>query len=273
MGDVTVHAGGVNAWEGIRGRQDTGSEPRFWFDNSTLRDPSSHFRRERHTGEAVFSFPLGVSRGSIPIRHVAANFGIAPDSKDAASLRLAEKALRYRTTVKHGDPVPSEILDGRPSFVVSRQSVDAARRRLGETLWERASAEGKTEAAAVEWLRSSVRRVEQALASAEASQRKWKGLTEAHAELASSIPPWRSHLAEMSKLLTACDMAVRLVAQGSQEALAMAREHRDRLRWRLDPWADLTEEWESTPDPQGARFSWLARESLKVVARSIPDVC
>ena len=73
---------------------------------------------------------LGAQTVSLPLRSLAREFGIAPDTADHYMLELIEQALEYVVALKIGDPLPAEILTGEASWDPSPQHRQLASARL-----------------------------------------------------------------------------------------------------------------------------------------------
>lgn len=94
----------------------TGDLPTYFnFRHPEIRRAGAVFVRD--AGRAtVLKMAFGDLRGSLPLDRLAASFALPPHDPDRALLQMLPAALRFRREVRAGDPVPSEILDGRPSW-------------------------------------------------------------------------------------------------------------------------------------------------------------
>ncbi|MCA3261951.1 MAG: hypothetical protein ING44_08420 [Telmatospirillum sp.] len=79
----------------------------------------------------VFRIDLGEAKTSVDLSHVAALFEVPARSRDARLLTLVPAALRYCRTLKAGQTLPSEAIDGRPSWDPKPHLVVRAVRRIG----------------------------------------------------------------------------------------------------------------------------------------------
>jgi hypothetical protein len=79
----------------------------------------------------VFRIDLGEAKTSVDLSHVAALFEVPARSRDARLLTLVPTALRYCRAVKAGQALPSEAVDGRPSWDPKPHLVVRAVRRIG----------------------------------------------------------------------------------------------------------------------------------------------
>ncbi len=79
----------------------------------------------------VFRIDLGEAKTSVDLGHVAALFEVPARSRDARLLTLVPTALRYCRTLKAGQKLPSEAVDGRPSWAPKPHLVVRAVRRIG----------------------------------------------------------------------------------------------------------------------------------------------
>ena len=79
----------------------------------------------------VFRIDLGEAKTSVDLSHVAALFEVPARSRDARLLTLVPTALRYCRTLKAGQALPSEAVDGRPSWDPKPHLVVRAVRRIG----------------------------------------------------------------------------------------------------------------------------------------------
>lgn len=87
----------------------------FIFQNKALTLEGSAFVLSPCSDRPVLKVDIGDERGTIPLAAVKQTFGIASDSEDARLLQLVEKSLRFVRLIRHGDKIPSEILDGTAS--------------------------------------------------------------------------------------------------------------------------------------------------------------
>jgi len=107
----------------------------FEFAHPALRLPGACFTLKPGSMEAVMQVPLGDSAGTVPLRQVQATFGIAGDSPDGMMLRRVEAALRHVRLIRHGDRIPTEIVDGTASWAVDPRHVEMAAMRIAGPLF------------------------------------------------------------------------------------------------------------------------------------------
>lgn len=87
----------------------------FDFRHPEIRRAGTVFVRD--AGRAtLLKMDFGDLKGSLPLERLAASLDLAPQDPDHALLRMVPAALRFRRDIRAGDPVPSEILDGSPSW-------------------------------------------------------------------------------------------------------------------------------------------------------------
>jgi hypothetical protein len=92
--------------------------------------------------------PLGERIATVPLRALQRELGIADDSPDGRMLGLIAQSLDFVAGVQLGDPLPTEVLDGRASWTPGaiHRGVAAARLRLQLAAWLRPEAAGATTA-------------------------------------------------------------------------------------------------------------------------------
>jgi hypothetical protein len=89
---------------------------RFRFQHADLRRAGAVFVRGPDR-QPMLKMDFGDLKGSLPLDRLRASLQLHPDGSDSELLALVPDALRYVREVRDGDPVPSELHDGRPSWL------------------------------------------------------------------------------------------------------------------------------------------------------------
>jgi hypothetical protein len=89
---------------------------RFSFQHADLRRAGAVFVRGPDR-LPMLKMDFGDLKGSLPLDRLRASLQLHPDGSDAELLALVPQALRYVREVRAEDPVPSELRDGRPSWL------------------------------------------------------------------------------------------------------------------------------------------------------------
>jgi hypothetical protein len=102
------------------------------------------FRRDEANETPVMVLLLGERIAAVPLRALQRELGIADDSPDGRMLGLIAQSLDFVNGVQIGDPLPTEVLNGRASWSPGAQhrAVAAARLRLWLAAWLRPEAAG-----------------------------------------------------------------------------------------------------------------------------------
>lgn len=102
------------------------------------------FRRAEGDETPVIVMSLGEHTAAVPLRALQRELGITDASADGRMLRLIAKSLDYVAGLQIGDPLPTEVLDGRASWApgAAHCAVAGARLRLQLTAWLRPEAAG-----------------------------------------------------------------------------------------------------------------------------------
>ena len=102
------------------------------------------FRRAEGDNTPVIVMSLGDRIAAVPLRALQRELGIAEDSPDGRMLRLIAQSLDYVAGLQIGDPLPTEVLDGRASWApgASHRAVAGAKLRMQLTAWLRPEAAG-----------------------------------------------------------------------------------------------------------------------------------
>jgi hypothetical protein len=95
------------------------------------------FRRAEADETPVMVMSLGERVAAVPLRALQREFGIADDSADGRMLGLIARSLDFVGAMQLGDPLPTEVLDGRASWAPGEvhRAVAAARLRLKLAAW------------------------------------------------------------------------------------------------------------------------------------------
>ena len=102
------------------------------------------FRRAEADDTPVMVMSLGERTAAVPLRALQRELGIAEDSPDGRMLGLIAQSLDFVTGLQLGDPLPTEVLDGRASWTPGRRPSrrGGARLRLQLAAWLRPEAAG-----------------------------------------------------------------------------------------------------------------------------------
>lgn len=103
---------------------------RFNFESKVFQADGAFFALS--DGEAFLHVPLGEVTARAPIQAVCREFNVAPASPDYRLLWAVQKALAYVPTIRHGDALPSELVDGTASWRFGPEHEALA---LGRALW------------------------------------------------------------------------------------------------------------------------------------------
>jgi hypothetical protein len=74
------------------------------------------FRRADGDGQPAMAVPLGEREALVPLRALQREFAIADDSEDGRMLGLIAESLDYVESLRPGDTLPGEVLDGSASW-------------------------------------------------------------------------------------------------------------------------------------------------------------
>lgn len=88
---------------------------RFGFQHPDLRRTGAVFVRGGDR-TAILKLDFGELKGSLPINRLASSLQLPEGGIDRELLSLVPEALRYVRQVRADDPMPSELIDGRPSW-------------------------------------------------------------------------------------------------------------------------------------------------------------
>jgi hypothetical protein len=129
---------------------------RFDFTHPALARPDLKFVRDDDR-RPTLTFDLGGVRAAVPLRQVAANYGIPDRHPDLGLLNRIDAALRFSRAIAPGDPIPSEIVDATPSWTPRSPYLCRAALKLGRALGAAASAGCDDPAAMLRDLERAVR--------------------------------------------------------------------------------------------------------------------
>ncbi|MDZ5647386.1 hypothetical protein [Nitrospirillum sp. BR 11828] len=102
----------------------------FLFENKVFSVPGAFFSFAHDSNEAVYNVQLGDVWGKIAFRTLREAFGIDDNSADAVLLGVVERSLKYVKTIRPGDSIPRELLDGTASWRVEDSHLQIARGRI-----------------------------------------------------------------------------------------------------------------------------------------------
>lgn len=111
--------------------EDTPAKPRiFSFSHAELRRPGSCFMRGENR-EVTLALKFGDLKGALPLDALVSSLNLPQFHPDRQLLELVPPALNYMRNIQVGSPVPSELLDGQPSWTPK----DHVLQRGAVTLW------------------------------------------------------------------------------------------------------------------------------------------
>lgn len=119
----------------------TPQEGRFRFVSPYLRQPDAVFLRTADR-QPVLRFDFGGNRATVPLATLPAAAELPDGHPDLDLLQLVEPTLLYRETVAMDDPVPTEILNGRPSWQVQARTARRVEYRILEALCAQSTGDG-----------------------------------------------------------------------------------------------------------------------------------
>lgn len=102
----------------------------FDFEHKVFKVEGAHFSLSRDTGKAAFFVRLGDLDVAVSIDSLRREFQIPEDSRDSELLGIAERGLRFVRTIRPGDSIPKELLDGSASWKIKPRHHEIARSRL-----------------------------------------------------------------------------------------------------------------------------------------------
>ena len=108
-----------------------GGNEEFRFEHKLFSVNSCVFRRTGGAGGGVSLYmPLGNVMVAVPVDKIVRTFDIPTNSGDAALLSRVAAALKYVQEVRPGDSIPSEIINGRASWMVDPKFLAAAKAKI-----------------------------------------------------------------------------------------------------------------------------------------------
>ena len=93
-------------------------------------DKSAYFKLSEHTGEPVLVVSIGGIEAVLPFRGIRRELALAENSPDGLMLEMVGDGLAYVSALRVGDPVPSEVLTGEPSWETSEEHRQIAYSRM-----------------------------------------------------------------------------------------------------------------------------------------------
>jgi hypothetical protein len=102
----------------------------FSFQHKLFLLPSVVFKQALDGSGPVMQLDLEAVRATIAASTICDSFGIPAGSPDAKLIDLVSRALKYVKEVRHGDSIPSEILDGRASWLIDPKYAEIANAKL-----------------------------------------------------------------------------------------------------------------------------------------------
>jgi hypothetical protein len=103
---------------------------RFDFANKVFHVETGVFQIDATTDEPVYTVDLGDVRATLTFATLRGSFGIEKDDPDSRLLEHVKRALVFVRRVRHGDSMPSELLDGSASWTVDDRHREVARGRV-----------------------------------------------------------------------------------------------------------------------------------------------
>lgn len=102
----------------------------FDFEHKVFKVEGAHFSLSQDTGNPAFFVRMGDLDVAVSIDSLRREFQIPEDSPDSELLGIAERGLRYVKTIRPGDSIPKELLDGTASWKIKQRHHEIARSRL-----------------------------------------------------------------------------------------------------------------------------------------------
>jgi len=103
---------------------------RFDFANKVFHVETGVFQIDATTDEPVYTVDLGDVRATLTFATLRGSFGIEKDDPDSRLLEHVKRALAFVRRLRHGDSMPSELLDGSASWTVDDRHREVARGRV-----------------------------------------------------------------------------------------------------------------------------------------------
>lgn len=111
----------------------------FEFTHPDLRRTGTEFILDDDR-KVVLRMGFGELRGTFEVDKLAASLGLKPGDPDLRRVGLLRAALLYVRRVAHGDPVPTELAGGQPSWMPNAKLLDRATRTVARALQARLAA-------------------------------------------------------------------------------------------------------------------------------------
>src|SRR3954471_14940880 len=102
----------------------------FTFAHQALKLPNAMFALNPANFEPVYKVEIGESRGVIPLTHLKQTFAIDEESDDGKLLGVVASSLRFVRLIRHGDTIPTEILNGSASWPIDDSHRERAQARV-----------------------------------------------------------------------------------------------------------------------------------------------
>lgn len=106
------------------------SNEEFHFEHKLFSVNGCVFRKAANGVGVSLYMPLGNVQVAVPVDKLVRTFDIDEDSADAHLLKRVSAALKYVAEIRPGDSIPSEIIDGRASWMVDAKYLMAAKARI-----------------------------------------------------------------------------------------------------------------------------------------------
>ncbi len=106
----------------------------FDFRHRVFSAKGAVFRMTPDRNEVTFCVPLGSMMAALSLDTIRSSFEILPDSVDDYLLKQVCQALKFVQQIRPGDSIPSEILDGRASWMVDEKYLLTAKARISMQL-------------------------------------------------------------------------------------------------------------------------------------------
>lgn len=103
----------------------------FLFEHDIFQSSQTYFSSYGAAHEPVLAVDFGKYRGVFSITRFCEEYRVEPKSHDGRLVQMAIRSLRFVDQVRNGDAVPSELIDGSPSWDVPEKFRRLAARRLG----------------------------------------------------------------------------------------------------------------------------------------------
>ncbi len=103
---------------------------RFDFANKVFHVETGVFQIDATSDEPVYTVDLGDVKATLTFATLRSSFGIEKGDPDSRLLDEVKRALAFVRRVRHGDSMPSELLDGSASWTVDDRHREVARGRV-----------------------------------------------------------------------------------------------------------------------------------------------